>query len=123
MTPVGMSVSARRYSASRAELARIQRSISKSALATSHHQHDAAVDRSGLEVGEHLVDIFQLRFVDFRAHLALGGECDCFGEVFTAAYDRAADCNSIHDNVENGRLEVFGREANQAHRALAPHQL
>jgi hypothetical protein len=55
--------------------------------------------------------------------LPLGGECDCFGEVFTAAYDRAADCNSIHDNVENGRPEVAGREANQADRALAPHQL
>ena len=37
--------------------------------------------------------------------------------------DRAADGNSIHDNIEDGRLKLTGREANQADRALAPHQL
>jgi len=68
---------------------------------TSHHQHDAAVDHPGLEVVKHLVDVLQLRFLDLRAHIAFGGKCDCFGEVFAATYDRATDCNSIHDDVES----------------------
>src|SRR5262245_16257376 len=53
-----------------------------------------------------------LRFADFRANLAFGCECDCFGEIFAAADDRAADRNSIHDNIEDGRLNegnVWGK--------------
>jgi len=49
-----------------------------------------------------LVDVLQLRFLDLRAHIAFGGKCDCFGEVFAATYDRATDCSSIHDDVEIG---------------------
>jgi hypothetical protein len=56
-------------------------------LSTSHHQHDTAVDRSGLEVGEYLVNVFQFRLADFRAHFALGGKRDCFGEIFAAAHN------------------------------------
>ena len=50
-----------------------------------HHQHSATVDCSSLQVREYVVDIFQLRFADFRANLAFGCECDCFGEIFAAA--------------------------------------
>ena len=52
-----------------------------------HHQHSATIDRSGLQVREHLVDVVQVRFVNFRPDLALGGECDGFREVLSAAYD------------------------------------
>jgi hypothetical protein len=44
----------------------------------SHHQHSSAVDLPGFQVGEHLVDSVELRPMDFRFHLAGGGECNGF---------------------------------------------
>jgi hypothetical protein len=69
------------------------------------HQHSATIDRSGLQVREHLVDVVQVRFVNLRPDLALGGECDGFREVLSAAYDRAADRDAFHHDVENRRPE------------------
>jgi hypothetical protein len=53
----------------------------------SHRQHDTAVDRSGPKVGEYPVNVIQFRFADLRAHFAVGGKRDCFGEIFAAAHN------------------------------------
>jgi len=51
------------------------------AMQTSVCYYTVTIDYSSLQVREYLVDIFQFRFADFRANLALSCDCDCFGEI------------------------------------------
>jgi hypothetical protein len=90
---------------------------------TSQHNHDAATDRSLLEICEHLVDFFQPRLADFHMDLAFRRECDRFREVFAAAHNRAAKGNPFHDDIENRCGEIAGRQADEADCTLAPHHM
>lgn len=73
--------------------------------------HDSTVDLSGLEVGEHLVDIRQLCFVDVRTHLSFerliegGRRYGCHQHAMRSAagllYDLCGSvrCPGIDDDV------------------------
>src|SRR6516162_4728607 len=89
----------------------------------SHHQHSSTVDLSGFQVREYLVDIVQLRLMDFGSDLALGCKSYCFRQVLTAADDRAANGYAVEDDIEDGRPKLPRRKPDQADRTLAPHHL
>src|SRR6516225_7286022 len=89
----------------------------------SYHQHGSAIDLSGFKVQKHLVDIVELRLVNLRFDLTLGGECNCLCQIFTAAYDRAANGFPVQDHIEDGSLKFPRWKTDKADGALSPHHL
>ena len=69
--------------------------------ASGEIERDPAFDLAGLEVGKDLIDVSKVRLVNMGADLVLVGELDGFVEVLARADDRAADRDSLQNDIEN----------------------
>src|SRR5208283_3877772 len=71
-------------------------------------EYDATVDFSRFQVGEDFIDVFEGRFGDLSAHVAVGRELKRLIEVAPGSDDRAANGEALqHHIVDRGR-EITG---------------
>ncbi len=89
-------------------------------LGLAYLHDDPAFDLSPAHGGKRVIDVFQSCCMHRRFHLTCHRKIDGFLQVLAGAYDGTPDGVAVEDGIEDGQIEIAGRQAVQADRPFAP---